>query len=475
VLGRRLDRYVGFFFIWHFLLCLVAILGLYVVVDTFAKLDDFVEQEGLVRQIGSIARYHAYQIPPLIGQFLPVVTLIAGVITFARLARYNELNAMKAAGVSIHRTLAPVFIAALVIGALGAANQEFLVPYIEPDIRAVRVEVRKTKSVYKDLFVFDTDTETTVWVRRLENAVPGLELNGLTIAPTETPDATPPRGAITVRGAQGIWVGHWIFLFSGEELGSDGQYGPLAHRTLTTDTEAADFLLPPHPDARVPTPQSPVAIPGRRGSTELAVTFTACKRRSGCYLIDGGQLTGAFKGASTSAPTSVQAALWHKGRWYGSARTYRQDSPLRRQEIAYDGDPLPLKLDPTRLLKSGTDPTLNSFPQLLDALRLTHDNPLIRQKILVLLHARVAFPLASLVLLLVAIPFVFQQEGGKGTWFGVGLALLISLSFYFVSYAFQIVGQNPQGVFGSTPALAAWLPILVFTTAGIILTARMDT
>jgi len=155
VLGRRLDRYVGFFFIWHFLICLVAIVGLYVIIDTFAHLEDFVQHEGVLEQLRWIATYHVYQTPVLLGQFLPVVTLLAGVVTLARLARYNELNAMKAAGVSMHRTLAPIFLLSLLIGALGAADQELLVPRIEEDILDVRYTARKTKDVYRDLFVYD--------------------------------------------------------------------------------------------------------------------------------------------------------------------------------------------------------------------------------------------------------------------------------------------------------------------------------
>ena len=39
MLGRRLDRYVTSFFLWHFVLVLVAVLGLYIVVETFTELD----------------------------------------------------------------------------------------------------------------------------------------------------------------------------------------------------------------------------------------------------------------------------------------------------------------------------------------------------------------------------------------------------------------------------------------------------
>jgi len=469
MLGRRLDRYIGSFFVWHFVLCLAAVLGLYVVIDTFAKLDEFAGSEGLLARLHAIVSYHAYQVPVLLSQFLPVVTLLAGIISFARLARYNELNAIKAAGVSMHRSLAPVFLVALLIGGLGAANQELLVPAIEADILNARL-VLKNKDVYKDLFVFDRAEKTTVWVRQLDDARNGFELTGVAVEPKAAPaDGEAPKGQ-RIRGAAGAWVGHWLFLRGGETLTAEGAWAPLGYRALLTGPDAATYDMPRKPKGAAEGPAEP--IDATHDGVGLGVSFDAHTAKDHLWLMTNGQLTGAFKGARTIAPTAIQAAVWTGDAWLGKAQSYRQINPRRRDEVLYDGEPLPLKMPPQELIRSNLDPTLKSFSELL---AMAREMPNESQKILVVLHNRVAIPFASFVLLLVAIPLLFQQEGGKSTWAGVGIALLVSMGFYVVNYAFQIIGQTPNGIFDGVPALAAWLPIILFTMGGVVLTARMNT
>jgi lipopolysaccharide export LptBFGC system permease protein LptF len=181
VLGRRLDRYIGLFFLWHFLLCLLGIVVLYVLLDTFAKLDDFIEQESVLAFVRWILIYHAYHVPALLTQFFPLVTLLAGVISIARLARYNELNAIKAVGVSLHRALAPMFVVAVGVALLAAANQELLVPSLAPEMVDLRAKGTR-RDTYGDLSSFDRNNRATVWVRRLEYALPGFEIEGPTCA-----------------------------------------------------------------------------------------------------------------------------------------------------------------------------------------------------------------------------------------------------------------------------------------------------
>jgi len=471
VLGRRLDRYVGAFFAWHFLLSLVAILGLYVVIDTFTKLDELIEQEGVFAQLRWIAVYHAYQIPVLLTQFLPVVTLLAGIIAIARLARYNEINAIKAAGVSVHRTLLPIFLASLAIGALGAANQEILVPSLEYDILNVRTTMRG-KDVYRDLFVYDRSHKTTIWVRRLDYLAGGYELSGVAAEPRDLLDPAEKPELPRIRGAHAVWVGTWLFLSDGQAQAPDGTWQPFAYKSLTTNRDASEFAMPGPPGKAGLGGATIAHIEAGRNGHTLEVTFTEWKPKNNLRLIVGGQLTGAFEGAKTTAPTSIQAALWDGTRWLGRAQSYRQVSDRRREDVVYDGEPLPIAMPPQELVKSSADPSLKSFRQLL---ALAAEVPALRQKILVVLHSRLAFPLASFVLLLVAVPLLFQQEGGKSTWVGVGLALVVSGCFYLVSYTCQLVGQTPGGVFDGSPAAAAWLPIVLFGATGVALAFRMDT
>ncbi|HUT37319.1 MAG TPA: LptF/LptG family permease [Planctomycetota bacterium] len=478
MLGRRLDRYIGLFFVWHFILCLTAIVLLYVLVDTFAKLDDFIEQDSVIAFLRWIVIYHAYQVPVLLTQFLPLVTLLAGVISITRLARYNELNAIKAVGVSLHRALAPILLCSLAVAALAAANQELLVPSLAPDLVDIRARGTR-RDTYTDLSSFDRNNNATVWVSKLEYALPGFELAGVEVRSRAAPDPArkaggPPQWTAGpwVRGADAVWVDRWLFLWNGEAKDAQGQWKPLEHMAMPTTEDATRFTLP-RKQGTASELAPVVRIHADRDGHPVEVIFSSWTYKGALRLILGGQLTCPLSGEQAPAPIFIQAALWRdqEKAWLGRANTYLARE-TRRDEIIYDGEPLPFTIPPHQLIKSEADPTLKSFRELL---QYHNDPPALRQKKLVLLHSRVAFPLSSIVLLLVAVPLLFQQEGGKSTWVGMGLALLVCMGFYVVNYLSQLAGQNPEGLFASAPALAAWLPILSFAALGGVLMARMNT
>jgi len=62
-------------------------------------------------------RYVALRIPVLVTTFLPFSVLLGTLIAFVGLNQSSEVVAMKAAGVSAHQMLAPIFFASLAIAA----------------------------------------------------------------------------------------------------------------------------------------------------------------------------------------------------------------------------------------------------------------------------------------------------------------------------------------------------------------------
>ena len=289
VLGRRLDRYVGSFFVWHFALCLLAIVGVYVVIDTFAKLDDFIEQDTLWDALRWIAVYHAHQVPVLLTQFFPLVTLLAGVISIARLARYNELNAIKAVGVSVHRALLPVFLISILVAVLAAANQEFLVPSMADDIIKVRQKMRQ-KDIYRDLSALDRKQRSTVWVQEFQYSAMGYELAGVSARPRFVPAGNPAQARPQLRNARALWAGRWLFLSDGEMLGPDGKWAPFEYKSLATKDDAATFTIPRKPRDKPRSASPPVVLEAEHDGRPIEVTFTASKHKSSIRL-----LTGRFK------------------------------------------------------------------------------------------------------------------------------------------------------------------------------------
>lgn len=75
----------------------------------------------------------------------------------------------------------------------------------------------------------------------------------------------------------------------------------------------------------------------------------------------------------------------------------------------------------------------------------------------VALQDRVAFPFASLVMALVALPFAFRLER-KGALYGLGLAIVLGICFLAVFAFFRTLGQV-----GTFPAVvASWSPNVLF-------------
>jgi lipopolysaccharide export system permease protein len=85
------------------------------------------------------------------------------------------------------------------------------------------------------------------------------------------------------------------------------------------------------------------------------------------------------------------------------------------------------------------------------------------------LQKKLAFPLVTFVMTLLAVPFGVST-GRRGTLYGIGLGVIIALSYWIVSSVFVAVGK--AGLL--SPALAGWTPniIVVACAVYLLLTAR---
>lgn len=85
------------------------------------------------------------------------------------------------------------------------------------------------------------------------------------------------------------------------------------------------------------------------------------------------------------------------------------------------------------------------------------------------LHKKLAFPLVTFVMTLLAVPFGVST-GRRGTLYGIGLGIVIALSYWIVISAFVAVGKG--GLL--PPALAGWAPNVLVASVGsyLFLTAR---
>lgn len=131
--GGLLDRYVLRRFAGAYGLCLFGFLLLFLVVDFFSRLDNFLAAEKAIERSGEgfwplIGEFYLTKLPFIVSTVGPYLTLFAAIATLMTFSRHNELTPMIAAGRGHHRVLAPVYaFAVLVVFAL-AANEEHVLP-----------------------------------------------------------------------------------------------------------------------------------------------------------------------------------------------------------------------------------------------------------------------------------------------------------------------------------------------------------
>ena len=91
-------------------------------------------------------------------------------------------------------------------------------------------------------------------------------------------------------------------------------------------------------------------------------------------------------------------------------------------------------------------------------------------KLRVELHRKFAFPTVALVMTLLGIPFAFVVAR-QGALYGVAISLIIAIVYWAVLAIFEALGNNAY----LPPALAAWVPNLIFAATGLYFLFTLET
>ena len=162
--GNTLDRYLLREWLRVFLVTLIGFPILVIVIDLTDKLDQYMSR-GVSR--GAVALSYVFDLPEKMFLVLPVAVLFATVFTVGALGRHSELTAAKASGISFHRLVRPLFVAA---GAAFIAG--LLLSEIAPVATSRRLEmlgekaIRSMTSRYN--FVYRADRGWVYAIRSLE-------------------------------------------------------------------------------------------------------------------------------------------------------------------------------------------------------------------------------------------------------------------------------------------------------------------
>ena len=123
---KILHRFLLQHFMRILLLSLGAFISIYLLVDFFEKISDFIDHRATG---GDYLSYLLNSIPPITVQILPLAILMTVVLTLGGLGRTNEVTAMRASGISLWKIIQPFMFLALLLSGLLMGLNEYVVPH----------------------------------------------------------------------------------------------------------------------------------------------------------------------------------------------------------------------------------------------------------------------------------------------------------------------------------------------------------
>ena len=143
---KKLDQFILKSFIGPFFAILMIVIFILVMQFLWLYIDELVGKGLEFKVILEFLMWGSCQVLPLA---LPLATLLSSIMTFGDLGEHYELAAMKAAGVSLARILAPVIVASALIAVAAFFIGDRLVPYSINQIYTMRDDIGRTKSEIK--------------------------------------------------------------------------------------------------------------------------------------------------------------------------------------------------------------------------------------------------------------------------------------------------------------------------------------
>jgi len=171
-----IDRYLLKLFIKILAICFFSFTGLFIIIDAFGNLDEFIaygeQQNGILRVM---CDYYGARVLSFFDRTSAVLTLVAAIFAITWMQRNNELTALMAAGINLRRVVKPLVLAVIVVSVLALANREFLIPSVRDKLsRNAQNWLGDTKQPLRPQFDHKTDIliggqHTVVAERKIEN------------------------------------------------------------------------------------------------------------------------------------------------------------------------------------------------------------------------------------------------------------------------------------------------------------------
>ena len=368
---RIIDRYLLWFYIKAFIICFLSFAGLYIVIDCFGNLTEFISHghsdKGLLVVIGT---YYLARMFAFFNVTSAIVALIAAMFTISWLQRDNEMIALMTAGVSKRRVAAPLIAMAGVICLLSVANRELLIPALRETLSF------NTRNL-------DTNTEKTL-KPRYDNQTNIMFRSGHTIA-TEQRISEP-----TFRLPASL-----------HQFGKQLSAKNALYRSPRADQPGGYHIQGVHQPVNIA--GIPSAYDGEH-AVILTPHDTAWLAQDECFI------------ASNVEFHQLEADVT----WRSHSATGELIASLRNPSLSFGAD-----------------------------LRVT-------------IHSRLVRPLLDMTLLMLGLPLVLSRKS-RNIFVAIGLGVFLVNLFMVVVIASHSLGNH----YVISPALAAWLPLIIFVPVAV--------
>lgn len=157
---------------------------------------------------------------------------------------------------------------------------------------------------------------------------------------------------------------------------------------------------------------------------------------------------------------------WINGKWIaagGKELSFQQGGLV--EEIKMTGNTIPLAEKPEDLINIERLADEMNFRELLRYVNKLKREGYAPVRYLVDLHSKISFPLVSIIMAMIGMPFALKSGRHGGIAVGVGISIIIGFSYWVVFAVNTSLGYN--GI--TPPFLAAWLTNFIFAVLGILM------
>jgi len=245
---KILDKYLSREFLKALFFSAVSFVLIFILVDIFEKLDMFIDHKA---PYYLVSLFYVYQIPYIIILTLPVAMLLASMATVSQMARHHEIVAMKAAGLSLYRIFAPLFLIGLLVSLAVMVAGETILPYTnQKKGNLERIQIKKQVSQEpKTRFnlLYDGSNGRQYFIKQYN--VPEAVMDSVSIFQVDRQNRILQR----IDAAKGIWTGKaWVlervidrrFLYDGTEISDSLAQLKLTGYEETPESFSKRELLP---------------------------------------------------------------------------------------------------------------------------------------------------------------------------------------------------------------------------------------